>query len=81
MALHDRVVLFGGRKSALVGATVELGDDPIVELDRDTADRIGVATGDLVSIFFPISDAGQAEANASAREALHSKTRALGSMM
>jgi hypothetical protein len=34
----------------------------VVELDRDTASRLGVATGDRVMLHFPISDAGQLEA-------------------
>jgi hypothetical protein len=62
MAMHERVLLLGGRNDALVGAPVELGDDPVIELDVATASRIGAASGDIVSVWLPVSDAGQAAA-------------------
>jgi hypothetical protein len=62
MAMHERLVLLGGRSDALMAALVELGDDPVIELDVPTASCIGAASGDLVSMFLPISDAGQAAA-------------------
>jgi len=62
MALHDRVVLFGGRTATIVAGSIEAADDPVIELDHDTANAIGAKTGDQVSLFFPITDDGQAAA-------------------
>jgi hypothetical protein len=62
MALHHRVLLFSGKKPALVGATVEIGDDPVIELDPETAMTLGIRTGDMVSVHLPVTDAGQAAA-------------------
>jgi uncharacterized protein YneF (UPF0154 family) len=62
MVMHDRVLIFGGRNDVLVGASVEIGDEPVIELDPVTAARIDVVTGSLVNVYFPITDAGQAEA-------------------
>ena len=59
MAMFDRVVLFGGSKPAMVGSKVDVWEHPSIELDRATAEAIGVRTGDIVSMFLPISDAGQ----------------------
>jgi hypothetical protein len=59
MALADRVVLLGGSKPAMAGVKIAIGDDPVIELDRETAEIIGARTGELVSMFLPISDAGQ----------------------
>ena len=63
-ALHGRVVLAGHaeRGAVMAGVRFEVGDDPIVELERALAQRLGVRTGDRVALHLPISDAGQLEA-------------------
>jgi hypothetical protein len=62
--MHDRVVLVGHRDrgGAMAGVRFEVTDDPIVELDAETATRIGVRSGEHVALHFPVSDAGQLEA-------------------
>lgn len=62
-ALHDRVLLAGrADRPELHALAFEIGDAPIIELDAATAARIGVATGDMLSLHLPVSDAGQYEA-------------------
>jgi hypothetical protein len=59
MALFDRVFLLGGSKPAMAGVKIEIGEHPVIEIDRQTAEIIGVRAGELASIYLPISDAGQ----------------------
>lgn len=62
-ALHDRVLLAGrADRPELHALAFEVGDAPVIELDAATAARIGVTTGDLLSLHLPVSDAGQYEA-------------------
>ena len=57
--LADRVFLLAGPREELVAVALEPADDPVVEITADTARRLGVRTGDAVSVHLPISDAGQ----------------------
>ncbi len=59
MGLHDRAFLFSGKTPALVGASLEIGEHPVIELDVETARTLGVHTGDVVSLHLPITNAGQ----------------------
>ena len=81
-ALHDRVVLFASTNTPmLVSSKVDIVDDPIIELDQVTANKLGIATGDDVSVHLPISDAGQhAAKNLGASQSTDAFTMSLGSL-
>jgi hypothetical protein len=63
MVLHDRYVLLTStRTPQWFGTRIEVGEAPVLEVTPEIAQRLGVATGDTLSLHLPVSDAGQAEA-------------------
>lgn len=63
VVMKNRVVLLGGSTPALAARQIEASlDCDAIEIDRQTAQIIGVSTGDPVSLYLPISEAGQSAA-------------------
>jgi hypothetical protein len=67
MAMFDRVLLFASPEPGeptCAAMAVEIGDDPVIRVPRALAARLGLQTGDPISVHLPLSNAAQLEAKA-----------------